>query len=85
MKSRSLVNTGLVAMSLSSLSFGVIACGDEEQVAPASGGGALSSASVGPTSSAASTSTSSGAGGEGAGTPIRTILQRDPFGNVAET
>jgi len=85
MSSRSLVNAGLVAVSLSSLSFGVIACGDEEQVAPASGGGAPSSASVGPTSSAASTSTSSGAGGEGAGTPIRTILQRDPFGNVAET
>lgn len=63
-----------------------MACGDAERIAPVGGGGggATAASSTGASTTAV-TATSSGAGGEGAGTPIRTILQRDPFGNVGET
>jgi hypothetical protein len=64
------------------------ACGDDEHVDPVGGGGGGTTSS-GTTStvtgSSSATAVSSGAGGEGAGAPIRTLIQRDPFGNVAET
>lgn len=73
-----------IALSFASAALlGLAGCGDDEHVDALGSGGGTTDATTQVASASAATGTS-GAGGD-APAPIRTILARDPFGNVAET
>ncbi len=80
------VQRASIVLGGAALLLATMACGDDEHVAALGSGGAGASVAVAGSTAASTTSSSasSGAGGD-PGPPIRTILQRNPFGNVAVT